>query len=81
MRRILSAAGQKLPQSKPALELNVSHPLVKYMDGLKDATEFEDLALLVYEQAALAEGGQLASPADYVRRLNRLLVKLAGASS
>jgi Molecular chaperone, HSP90 family len=81
MRRILSAAGQKLPQSKPALELNVSHPLVKYMDGLKDATEFEDLALLVYEQAALAEGGQLANPADYVRRLNRLLVKLAGASS
>jgi len=51
------------------------------MDGLKDATEFEDLALLVYEQAALAEGGQLANPADYVRRLNRLLVKLAGASS
>lgn len=81
MRRILSAAGQKLPQSKPALELNVSHPLVKYMDGLKDATEFEDLALLVYEQAALAEGGQLANPADYVRRLNRLLVKLAGAGA
>jgi molecular chaperone HtpG len=78
MRRILAAAGQKVPDLKPALELNVTHPLVKYMEGVTDSGEFGELAQLIYEQAALAEGGQLANPAQYVQRLNRLLVRLAG---
>ena len=77
MRKILAAAGQSVPQSKPALELNPAHPLVKYLDGLADSGRFAALALLLYEQAELAEGGELGNPADFVQRLNRLLVELA----
>ncbi len=78
MRRILSAAGQRPPESKPALELNVSHPLVKYLEAAHDPTQFAELAQLLYDQAALAEGGQLANPTAYVQRLNRVLIRLAG---
>ena len=56
MRRILAATGQKVPESKPALELNVGHPLVKYLEGVADAGQFKELAQVLYEQAALAEG-------------------------
>ena len=77
MRRILAAAGQKAPQAHPALELNVTHPLVKYLEGRADAAEFGELAQLLYDQAALAEGTQLPNPPEYVQRLNRLLVRLA----
>ncbi len=79
MRRILQASGQKVPEAKPALELNVSHPLVKYMESAGDADQFTELAQLLYDQAALAEGGQLSNPAAYVQRLNRVLVRLTGA--
>jgi molecular chaperone HtpG len=78
MRRILSAAGQKVPESKPVLEINTGHSIVKYLDSVTDAGQFNELAQLLYDQASLAEGGQLANPADYVQRLNRLLVRLAG---
>ena len=77
MRRILAAAGQKAPEAHPALELNVTHPLVKYLDGVADAGQFGELAQLLYDQAALAEGTQLPNPPEYVQRLNRLLVRLA----
>jgi len=78
MRRILSATGQKVPESKPTLELNVGHPLVKYLEGVPEGEQFNEFAQVLYEQAALAEGSQLANPAEYVQRLNRLLVRLAG---
>jgi molecular chaperone HtpG len=81
MRRILSATGQKVPESKPTLELNVTHPLVKYLEGVTDGEQFNEFAQVLYEQAALAEGSQLANPAEYVQRLNRLLVRLAGVQS
>ena len=81
MRRILSATGQKVPESKPTLELNVGHPLVKYLEHVGDEGQFKELAEILYEQAALAEGTQLANPAEYVQRLNRLLVRLAGVQS
>jgi len=81
MRRVLLAAGQKPPESKPALELNVAHPLVKYLDGLSDKDQFAELAQLLYDQAALAEGGQLANPTAYVQRLNRVLIRLSGVSA
>jgi molecular chaperone HtpG len=81
MRRILAAAGQKAPEAKPALELNVEHPLVRYLDNENDASQFSEVAQLLYDQAALAEGGQLANPAEYVQRLNRLIVRLAGVSA
>ncbi len=77
LRRILSAAGQKVPEVKPVLEVNVTHPLVKYLDGVAEAGDFSELAQLLYEQAQLAEGAALANPPDFVLRLNRLLVRLA----
>jgi molecular chaperone HtpG len=81
MRRILSATGQKVPESKPTLELNVEHPLVKYLETVADEGQFKEFAQVLYEQAALAEGSQLANPAEYVQRLNRLLVRLAGVQT
>ena len=77
MRRILAAAGQKTPQARPLLEVNVGHPLIRYLDGLTDPAQFAELAQLLYEQALLTEGGQLANAPEYVQRLNRLLVRLA----
>ena len=81
MRRILEAAGQKAPSAKPVMELNVEHPIVKYLDAMQDEEEFRELSMLLLDQAALAEGGQLGNPSEYVNRLNRLLVKLAGVQS
>jgi len=77
MRRILAAAGQKTPPGRPVLEVNVGHPLVRYLDGVADPEQFAELAQLLYEQATLAEGGQLGNAPEYVQRLNRLLVRLA----
>ncbi|MCB1625516.1 MAG: molecular chaperone HtpG [Pseudomonadales bacterium] len=77
LRRALEAAGQRAPEAKPVLELNVEHEVVKRLDGEADATAFNDLALLLFEQASLAEGGQLTDPGAFVQRLNRLLVRLA----
>jgi molecular chaperone HtpG len=81
MRRILTAAGQSVPESKPVLELNVGHPLVRHLDGLADEARFKELALILYDQSQLAEGGQLGNPAEFVQRLNRLLVELAAPPS
>jgi molecular chaperone HtpG len=81
LRRILAAAGQKTPETRPVLEVNVTHPLVKYLEGLKEPAEFAPLAQLLYEQAQLAEGAPLANPPDYVQRLNRLLVRLTAPQS
>jgi molecular chaperone HtpG len=80
LRRILSAAGQKVPEVKPVLEVNVTHPLVRYLDGVAEASQFAELAQLLYEQAQLAEGAALANPPDFVLRLNRLLVRLAAGA-
>ncbi|HTW74770.1 MAG TPA: molecular chaperone HtpG [Steroidobacteraceae bacterium] len=75
MRRVLAAAGQSVPASAPALELNVTHPLVRHLEGLAEQP-FQELALLLYDEASLVEGGQIANPADFSRRLNGLLVRL-----
>ncbi|HEY6642412.1 molecular chaperone HtpG [Povalibacter sp.] len=76
MRRILEAAGQKAPSVKPALEINPTHPLLARIDATKDDAEFDDLSLLVLDQATLADGGQLPEPAAFVHRLNRLLLSM-----
>jgi molecular chaperone HtpG len=73
MRRILEAAGQKAPPSKPALEINPTHPLLQRIAAAAEGGETDDLASLLFDQATLAEGGQLADPAAFVQRLNRLL--------
>jgi molecular chaperone HtpG len=74
MRRIMEAAGQKAPEPKPTLEINPTHPLLKRIEALPEGDELSDLSLLLFEQATLADGGQLAEPAEFVRRLNRLLL-------
>jgi molecular chaperone HtpG len=79
MRRMLAAAGQKVPEVRPLLEVNVGHPLVKYLDARSDAGEFAELAQLLYDQAALAEGALLNNAPQFVQRLNRLLVRLTAA--
>jgi molecular chaperone HtpG len=79
MRRVLAANGQSIPATAPVFELNVGHPLVRYMDGLKEAEPFSELASLLYDQASLADEGQIANGADFARRLNKLLVRLVEA--
>ena len=74
MARILKAAGQNAPEAKPILELNPSHKLVKRLEDETEETKFADLAHLVFDQALLAEGGQLDDPASFVKRMNSLLV-------
>lgn len=77
MRRILEAAGQKVPESKPIFELNPEHPLVKKLEQESSDERFGDLAHILFDQANLAEGGQLHDPAAYVQRLNKLLLELS----
>jgi molecular chaperone HtpG len=76
MRRILEAAGQKVPTSKPVLEINVQHPLLQRIESTSEDAAFDDLSVLLFEQATLADGGQLAEPAAFVQRLNRLLLTM-----
>ncbi len=76
MRRIMEAAGQQVPDSKPILEVNPRHPLLEKMDAESDEERFADLASIVFDQANLAEGGQLEDPAAYVSKLNKLLIDL-----
>jgi molecular chaperone HtpG len=69
--RLLKQAGQAAPEAKPTLEINPEHVLVKKLDT---SEHFDDLAHILFDQALLAEGGQLEDPAAYVRRVNSLLV-------
>ncbi|BFM11887.1 molecular chaperone HtpG [Simiduia litorea] len=77
MRRLLEQAGQKVPESKPIFEINPEHPLLLKLDQEPDEARFEDLAKVLFDQAHLAEGGQLEDPALYVARLNKLLLELS----
>jgi len=79
MRRIMEAAGQAVPESKPVLEINPQHPLIQLLDQEQDEDRFGDLAHIVFDQATLAEGGQLKDPATYVERLNALLLSMSRA--
>ena len=78
MRRILESAGQSVPDTKRIFEINPDHPLVKKLNDEADVDRFNDLTMVLYDQAKLAEGTQLPEPASYVARLNRLLLDLAG---
>ena len=76
MRRIMEAAGQAVPDSKPVLEINPKHPLLKKLDAESDESRFGELAAIIFDQAQLAEGGTLDDPGSYVARLNTLLLDL-----
>ena len=77
MRRIMEAAGQEMPETKPTMEINVEHPLLKRLDQEADEDRFSDLAQILLDQAVLAEGSSLDDPATYVARLNKLLVEMS----
>ena len=83
IRRMLEASGQAIPESKPILEINVSHPLLERLSAESVENRFGDLSRIVLDHALLAEGSQLDDPAEYVKRMNKLLLELdssAGAS-
>ncbi len=77
MRRLLEAAGQEVPDSKPILEVNPSHPLIARLDSEADEDRFADLSHIIMDQATLAEGSPLDDPAGYVSRLNKLLLEMS----
>lgn len=74
MRRMLEAAGQPVPESKPVLEVNLGHDLLKSLDTVEDADRFDDLAALLLDQAMLAEGQLPKDPAATARRMHQMLV-------
>ncbi len=69
--RMLKDAGQPVPDSKPILEINPSHPLVQKLQG---SAQFDNLANVIFDQAVIAEGGLPEDPAEYVKRINSLLL-------
>ena len=75
----MEGAGQAPPSQRPTLEINPTHPLVVRLEATTDPEVFRDLALLLADQATLAEGGQLAEPGEFVRRMNRLLLGTSSA--
>jgi len=77
MRRIMEAAGQTVPESRPIFEINSAHPLVEKLDREADEERFGELASILFDQACLAEGRQLQDPAAYIGRLNKLLLDLS----
>ena len=77
MQRILKEAGHAMPSSKPILEINPDHPIVKKMDAEKSKKKFDDWSDILFDQALLAEGGQLEDPASFVAKLNKMLVSIA----
>jgi molecular chaperone HtpG len=72
--RMLKAAGQPVPASKPILEINPDHPVVQRLEV--EENQFDDWSAVLFEQALLAEGGQLEDPAAFVKRINRLMLEM-----
>jgi molecular chaperone HtpG len=79
LERMLKAAGQNIPNVKPVLEINPGHPIVKRLNDETDENRFSDWSRILFDQATLAEGGQLEDPAAFVKRLNELMLTLAGS--
>jgi molecular chaperone HtpG len=78
LERMLKAAGQNVPMVRPVLEINPEHPIVKRLKDEADDSRFSDWSHILFDQATLAEGGQLSDPATFVKRLNELMLTLAG---
>ena len=75
LERILKAAGQNTPDVKPVLEINPNHSLIKKLESFKGKTDFDRYSSVIFDQAVLAEGGQLNDPVNYVKTINDLLTK------
>ena len=80
LERMLKAAGQNVPGSKPILEINPQHPIVQRLKDESDERRFSDWSHILFDQAMLAEGGQLEDPASFVKRLNEVMLTLAGGT-
>jgi molecular chaperone HtpG len=78
LERMLKAAGQNVPGSKPILEINPRHPLVQRLKHEAEGKRFGDWSHVLFDQAQLAEGGQLEDPGTFVKRLNELMLEMAG---
>ena len=74
--RVLKSVGQDAPAAQPTLEINLEHPLVKRMEAEDDGERFADLGMILFDQAQLAEGGQLDDPAAFVGRLNKVMMNM-----
>lgn len=74
MQRILQATGQKMPVAKPIFEINPDHALIVRLHDISDDAIFSEWVFMLFDQAVLAEGGQLENPVDFVRRVNQLLL-------
>ena len=81
LERILRESGQRLPASKPILEINPDHPVALRLKQEGDLTLFADWSHILFDQALLAEGGELEDPATFVKRLNSLTLALAGGGA
>jgi molecular chaperone HtpG len=81
LERMLKAAGQKVPVSKPILEINAHHPLLQRLKYEAEGKRFDDWCHVLFDQALLSEGGQLDDPASFVKRLNQLMLVLDGKAN
>ncbi len=77
MQHLMKQAGHEMPNTKPVLEINPTHPLLARMEGETDDERFGEWASVLLDQAILAEGGQLEDPAGFVHRLNKLMLAIA----
>lgn len=77
MQQLFKQAGQEMPASKPTLEVNADHPMLKQMETEKDDGRFKEWSTLLLDQAVLTEGGQLDDPAGFVHRMNDIMLALA----
>jgi len=77
MQQLMKQAGHDMPSSKPILEINPTHPMLARMEAETDDEQFKDWASILFDQALLAEGGQLEDPAGFVHKLNALMLKLS----
>ncbi len=78
MQQLMKQAGHEIPENKPTLEINPTHPILKKMDIEADEDRFGEWSKLLLDQAVLAEGGQLDDAAGFVSRLNELIIELSG---
>ena len=77
LEQILKASGQSVPDSKPILEINPGHPIIKKINAEKDDALFTDWSHILFDQALRSEGGQLTDPVSFVNKLNSMIISMA----
>ena len=77
MQRMMAAAGQQMPASKPIFEINPEHIIITKLKDESDDNKFNDWVDVLFDQSVLAESGQLDDPARFVEKLNKLMLQLS----